>query len=91
MLISGDWDAIRCKMFVGTFTGTTLQWFSGIHDGVINSFQTFSQIFVERFATNKVKPPQIVDLFDIKQQEGELLKSYPNRFYDISVRIHQPN
>ena len=25
MLISGDSDTVRCKMFVGTFTETTLQ------------------------------------------------------------------
>jgi len=29
MIISGGFDAIRYKMHMGTFTGTTLQWFSG--------------------------------------------------------------
>jgi len=28
MLILGGSDVIRCKMFVGTLTGTTLKWFS---------------------------------------------------------------
>jgi len=32
MIISGGSDAIRCKILMGTFTGTTLQWFSGILD-----------------------------------------------------------
>jgi len=35
MIISGGTKAIHCKMFMGTFTGTTLQWFSGLLDGHI--------------------------------------------------------
>jgi len=38
MLISRGFDAIRCKMFVGTLTGTALQWFSRISDDMIKSF-----------------------------------------------------
>jgi len=38
MIISGGSDAIRCMMLMGTFTGTTLQWFSGILNGHITSF-----------------------------------------------------
>jgi len=30
MIISGGTNVTRCKMFMGTFIGTTLQWFSGI-------------------------------------------------------------
>jgi len=42
MLISGGFDIIRCKIFVGTFIGTALQWFSGIPFRAIDSFHTFS-------------------------------------------------
>jgi len=28
MIISGGSDVVRCKMFMGTFTGTTIQWFN---------------------------------------------------------------
>jgi len=41
IIIFGVSDAIRCKMLMGTFTGT-LQWFSGILDGHITSFPQFS-------------------------------------------------
>jgi len=58
MLISGGSDVIRCKMFVGTLTGMTLQGFSTIPDGTIDSFQTFFQLFLQQFATNQVKPPK---------------------------------
>jgi len=38
MIISGGSDVVRCKMFMGTFTGTTIQWCSGLPDGHISSF-----------------------------------------------------
>ena len=40
-IIFGETEAIRCKMFMGTFTCTTLQWFSGIPHGQITSFSHF--------------------------------------------------
>ena len=35
MIISGGTYAIHCKIFMGTFTGTTLLWFSGLPDNHI--------------------------------------------------------
>jgi len=74
-------------MFMGTFTGTTLQWFSGILDGHITSFSQFSTVFREKFSANKVKPPRIYDIFSVKQREGESLKDYLNRFSALTVNL----
>jgi len=76
MFISGGSDVIQCKMFLGTFTEIALQWFGRISHKTINAFQVFSQMFLEQFKANKLKPPRIVDLFTIKQQESELLKLF---------------
>jgi len=38
MMISGEMDAMQCKLFMGTFAGTTLDWFIGLLDGHITSF-----------------------------------------------------
>jgi len=38
MIVSGGLDAIRCKMFISTSIGTTLQWFNGLPDEHITSF-----------------------------------------------------
>jgi len=45
MLISGGFDVIHYKMFVGTLTGMVLQWFSRTPVGTIDSFHNFSQLF----------------------------------------------
>ena len=41
MIISKRSDAVQCKIFLGTFTRTTFQWFSGILYATIESFNTF--------------------------------------------------
>jgi len=62
MIIFRGSDVIRCKMFMGTFTGTTLQWFSGISDGQITFFPQFFRMFREQFSVNKVKPLRLYDI-----------------------------
>jgi len=32
MMISGGTDAMHCKLFMGTFAGTPLDWFIGLPD-----------------------------------------------------------
>ncbi|XP_068475293.1 uncharacterized protein [Phaseolus vulgaris] len=87
MLISGGSDAVRCKMFAGTFTGIALRWFNNIPDHSIPSFHVLSKKFIEKFAVNKVEFPTIADLVDIRQGEGESLKSYLSRFCGVSIKI----
>ena len=87
MILSGGSNAVQCKVFMSMFTGTTLQWFSGIPDGHITSFPQFSRMFKEQFSANKVNPQRLCDLFNVRQSEGESLKSYLNRLYAVLVRL----
>jgi len=87
MIIFGGSDAIRCKMLMDTFTGKTLQLFSGIPDGHITSFPHCSRMFKEQFLPNKVNPPRLCDLFNVRQSKGESLKGYLDILCAISVRL----
>jgi len=87
MIISGGPDVVRCKMFRGTFTGTTIQWFSGLSDDHITSFAQFAKLFREQFYANRVKPPVLYDLFNVRQREGETLKDYLNKFWAFTMRL----
>jgi len=91
MLISGGSDAIYCKMFVRTFTGIALKWFSKIPNVTISSLIEFSQVFLERFAVNRPKQLQLVDMFDVRQGLDETLKHFLNRFCDVSLGLVNPN
>jgi len=66
MIIFGETYTIHRKMFVGTFKGTMLQWFSGLLDGHIISFDQFSELFKELFSINQAKPLILYGLFSVK-------------------------
>jgi len=66
MILSGGTDGIQYKMFMGTFIGTSLQWFSGILDGLITSFSQFSTMFREKFSANKVNRTRTYDLINVR-------------------------
>jgi len=55
MIISGGTDAIHSKMLMGTLTGMALQWFVGLLDGHITSFNQFSELFREQFIVNQAR------------------------------------
>jgi len=78
-MISGGTDAMHCKLFMGTFTGTTLWWFIGLPDGHITSFDQFSTLLREQFIVNRAPPPFPFDLLGVKQKQGEPLKDFLNR------------
>jgi len=65
MIILGGTNAMHCKLFMGTFTGTTLQWFIGLPNGHITSFDQFSTLFREQFIVNQAPPPVP---FEVKQK-----------------------
>jgi len=67
MMISGGTDAMHHKLFMGTFSGTTLDWFISLPDGHITSFDQFSTLFKEQFIVNQAPTPDSFDLFDVKQ------------------------
>jgi len=52
MMISGGTNAMHCKLFMGTFAGTTLDWFIGLPDGHITSFDQFATLLREQFIVN---------------------------------------
>ena len=88
MMISGRTDAMHCKMFMGTFIGTTLQLFVCLPDGHITSFDQFFGLFREQFIVNQAQPPVSFDLFGIKQRLGRLpLKDFLNRFGAFAVKL----
>ena len=80
MMLSGGSDAVYCKVFMSTLSGTALDWFVSIPTGHITTFQQFSKMFVEQYILNKAPPLVSYDLFDIRQYQGESLKDFLNRF-----------
>ena len=87
MMLSGGSDAVCCKVFMSTLSGTALDWFVSLPTGHITSFQQFSKMFVEKYIVNKAPPLVSYDLFDVRQYQGESLKDFLNKFGAQIVRF----
>jgi len=88
MMLSEGSDAVHCKLFMSTLTGTTLDWFVSLPDGHVMSFAQFSTLFREQYIVNRAPSPVSYDLFDVRQYRGESLKDFLNRFGAQVVRLH---
>jgi len=57
IIILGGSDAVLCKMFMGTFTGTTILWFNGLPDGHISSLLSSLNYSGNSFMRTGSNPP----------------------------------
>ncbi|XP_068498252.1 uncharacterized protein [Phaseolus vulgaris] len=80
MMLLGGSNAVYCKVFMSTLSGTALDWFVSLPTGHITTFQQFPKMFVEQYIVNKAPPLVSYDLFDVRQYQGESLKDFLNRF-----------
>jgi len=88
IMLSGDSNAMHCKLFMSTFSGTALDMFVSLPDGHITSFDQFLTLFKEQYIFNRAPPPISYDLFELRQYQGEPLKDFLNRFGAQVVKLH---
>jgi len=74
MMLVGGSDAVRCKLFISTLVGTTMDWFINLPDGHVTSFPQLTKLFREQYIANRAPPSISYDLFDMRQYQGESLK-----------------
>jgi len=58
---------MRCKLFMSTLVGTSMDWFISLPDGHVTSFAQLSKLFREQYIANWASPPISYDLFDVRQ------------------------
>ncbi|XP_057444346.1 uncharacterized protein LOC130736544 [Lotus japonicus] len=89
MVISSASDAVKCRMFLSTFKGTAMAWFTTLSQGSITNFRDFSSKFLVQLSASKIKQVTIDDLYNVRQSEGETLKQYVRQFSAASVKIEE--
>ncbi|XP_074573492.1 uncharacterized protein LOC141829918 [Curcuma longa] len=80
-------DAIRCRVFSTTFSGSALRWFSRLPPASINSFDDFKEMFVRHFSTSRTYCKTTMDLFTTKQRPQESLKDFVRRFNRVAQDV----
>ncbi|XP_050214973.1 uncharacterized protein LOC126666056 [Mercurialis annua] len=84
-------DAILCRVFSTTLTGTAQRWYNKLKPGSIKSFSSLSTEFLNRYLTNIPAKTITSILRSCIQEEGETLRSYIERFNKQAMKIDNLN
>jgi len=84
-------DPIWCHVFSTSLTGEVLEWFSELPSNSIDSFATLKARFSTQFAPLRPAILTVDNLVNIRQEDGESLRSYLDRYNRMSVKIKDLN
>jgi hypothetical protein len=91
MHLQGVSDEIMCRAFPTNLRGSIRVWFNQLETGSINTFTQLSRAFIDNFIGGRRSARPANYLLNIQQREGELLRSYVQRFNKEVVQIDEPN
>ena len=64
-----------------------MRWFNGLGAGSIDSFKELTWVFGSRFITCSRVPQSLDSLLSMSIQEGETLKTYSDRYWEMFNEI----
>ncbi|XP_060958922.1 uncharacterized protein LOC133030310 [Cannabis sativa] len=82
--VSGD---LKCMLFPVTLTGAGKTWFNKWKKHSITSWDKLSSDFKKEFRAARSRKPECSSLANVKQQPGESLKAYINRFNIEAAKV----
>ncbi|XP_027342848.1 uncharacterized protein LOC113855410 [Abrus precatorius] len=81
-------DALWCRIFPTSLRGPALSWFTRLSPLSIDSFATLTRRFNLQFATSQPHPLTSLALVNIRQEKGEPLRAFMERFGKATFLIH---
>ena len=84
-------DAVFCKAFPTTLKVPALEWFTTLPLYSIDSFDALSHMFLTHFAGNRPHQTTTISLLGIRQEEGEPLRAFIDRFSKAALRTPHLN
>ena len=87
MAIYSKDEALMCKVFPSNLGPIAMRWFDGLKPNSINSFKQLPQAFGSRFITSSRVPRPLDSLLSLSMREGETLKAYSNRYWEMYNEI----
>ena len=78
---------LMCKVFPSSLGPVAMRWFNGLRAGSIDSFKELTQAFGSHFITCSRVPRPLASLFSLSMKEGETLKTYLDRYWEIFNEI----
>ncbi|XP_057756676.1 uncharacterized protein LOC130975981 [Arachis stenosperma] len=87
MYLSDAFDATRCKAFPTTLTKAAMKWFDSLPLRSVTIFDDLSRKFIMRLSIQKDKVKHAPSLLGVKQEVGEPLRDYMERFNKECLEI----
>ncbi|XP_075644969.1 uncharacterized protein LOC142615956 [Castanea sativa] len=87
MVVHSKNEALICKAFPSILGLVAMRWFDGLREGSINSLKELTRAFGARFITCSKVPRPLDSLLSMAMREGEILKTYSNRYWEIFNEI----
>ena len=76
-----------CKVFPSSLGLVAMRWFNGLRANSIDSFKKLTRAFGARFITCSRVPRPLGSLLSMFMREGETLKSYSDRYWEMFNEI----
>ena len=80
-------EALMCKIFPSSLGPMAMRWFNGLRANSVDSFKKLTQAFSARFITCSRVPQPLGSLLSMSMQEGENLKAYSDRYWEMFNEI----
>jgi len=80
-------DAVLCRVFPTSLKGAALSWFNKLSPNSIDSFVTHVAKFETQFATSRPYHLTSIALVGIRQEKGESLRTFVDRFSKVAMSI----
>ncbi|XP_075644992.1 uncharacterized protein LOC142615980 [Castanea sativa] len=80
-------ETLMCKVFPSSLGPVAMRWFNGLRADSINSFMELTQACRSRFITCSRVPRPLDSLLSMAMQEGETLKTYSDRYWEMFNEI----
>ena len=81
-------EALLYKIFPSSLGPVAMRWFNGLRANFINSFKELTRAFGSYFVTCSRVPRPLDSLLSLSMREGETLKTYSNRYWEMYNEIN---
>ena len=87
MAVHSKNEALMCKVFTSNLGPVAIRWFDSLRTGSIDSFRELTWAFGSCFITCNRIPWPLDSLLSMTMREGETLKTYSNRYWEMFNEI----
>ena len=87
MAIHSRNEVLMCKVFPSSLKSIAMRWFDGLEEGSIGPYEELTRAFRARFMMCSMVPRPLDSLLSMAMREGETLKTYSNRYWEMFNEI----